>query len=41
MEIYEPDLAAFRNEVQSKYLESEFAGAWPDGVLEEINALGN
>ena len=41
MEVYEPDLAAFRDQVQSMYLESEFAGSWPDGVLEQINALGN
>ncbi len=41
MEIYEPDLAAFRNQVQSMYLDSEFAASWPDGVLDKINALGN
>ncbi len=41
MEIYEPDLAAFRNQVQSMYLGSEFAGSWPEGVLDQINALGN
>lgn len=41
MEIYEPDLAAFRDQVQSMYLESEFASTWPEGVLEKINALGN
>ena len=41
MEIYEPDLAAFRNQVQSMYLDSEFAGSWPDGLLDKINALGN
>ncbi|MEP1571495.1 TRAP transporter substrate-binding protein DctP [Roseibium album] len=40
MEIYEPDLEAFRNQVQSMYLESEFAATWPEGVLEQINALG-
>jgi len=40
MAVYEPDLAAFRDQVQSMYLESEFAGSWPDGVLEKINALG-
>ncbi len=39
--IYEPDLAAFRDQVQSMYLESEFAESWPEGVLEKINALGN
>jgi TRAP-type C4-dicarboxylate transport system substrate-binding protein len=41
MAVYEPDLAAFRNQVQSMYLESEFAETWPEGVLEKINALGN
>ncbi|MEX0367516.1 MAG: TRAP transporter substrate-binding protein DctP, partial [Ruegeria sp.] len=41
LEVYEPDLAAFRDQVQSMYLESEFAGSWPEGVLEKINALGN
>jgi tripartite ATP-independent transporter DctP family solute receptor len=39
--IYEPDLAAFRKQVQSMYLESEFAKTWPEGVLEKINALGS
>jgi TRAP-type C4-dicarboxylate transport system substrate-binding protein len=41
MEVYEPDLAAFRNQVQAMYLDSEFAETWPEGVLEQINALGN
>ena len=41
MTIYEPDLAAFRNQVQSMYLDSEFAATWPEGVLDKINALGN
>jgi len=41
LEIYEPDLAAFRSHVQSQYVGSEFAASWPDGVLEKINALGN
>ena len=40
MVIYEPDTAAFRNQVQSMYLESEYAATWPEGVLEKINALG-
>ncbi|WP_150523565.1 TRAP transporter substrate-binding protein DctP [Roseibium sediminis] len=39
--VYEPDLAAFRNQVQGMYLESEFAASWPQGVLEKINALGS
>jgi len=41
MAIYEPDLASFRNQVQSMYLDSEFAASWPEGVLDKINALGN
>jgi TRAP-type C4-dicarboxylate transport system substrate-binding protein len=41
LEIYEPDLAAFRNHVQAQYVGSEFAASWPQGVLEKINALGN
>jgi tripartite ATP-independent transporter DctP family solute receptor len=39
--IYEPDLKAFREHVQKQYVGSEFASAWPEGVLEKINALGN
>ncbi len=41
LEIYEPDLKAFREHVQAQYVGSEFAKAWPEGVLEKINALGN
>lgn len=41
MEIYEPDLAAFRSHVQEQYVGSEFAASWPEGVLAQINALGN
>jgi TRAP-type C4-dicarboxylate transport system substrate-binding protein len=41
VEIYEPDLAAFRTHVQAQYVGSEFAASWPEGVLEAINALGN
>ena len=36
MEVYEPDTAAFRNQVQSMYLDSEFAATWPAGVLEKV-----
>lgn len=38
--IYEPDVAAFREHVQAQYEGSEFAEAWPEGVLQQINALG-
>ncbi|WP_418594977.1 TRAP transporter substrate-binding protein DctP [Ponticoccus sp. (in: a-proteobacteria)] len=41
LEIYEPDLAAFRTHVQAQYQGTEFAAAWPEGVLDQINALGN
>lgn len=41
VEIYTPDLAAFREHVQAQYIGSEAASAWPEGVLERINALGN
>ena len=41
MEIYEPDLAAFRNHVQNLYLTTSASEPWPEGVLEKINALGN
>ena len=39
LDIYEPDLDAFRSRVQRMYLESEFAKSWPEGILEKINAL--
>lgn len=41
MAIYEPDLQAFREHVQQQYIGSEFAASWPEGVLDQINALGN
>ena len=41
VEVYSPDLAAFRNHVQAQYVGSEFAASWPEGVLDQINALGN
>ncbi len=41
LDLYEPDLAAFREHVQKAYLDSEYAAAWPEGVLDKINALAN
>ncbi|MEO9775551.1 TRAP transporter substrate-binding protein DctP [Roseibium sp.] len=41
LDIYEPDLAAFRTTVQQEYLSSELAAAWPEGALDRINELGN
>ena len=39
--IYEPDLAAFRETVQAAYLASDLSAAWPDGVLDAVNALAD
>lgn len=41
VEIYTPDLQAFREHVQAQYVGSEAAASWPEGVLDRINALGN
>ena len=41
LEIYDPDLAAFRSHVQAQYLNSDASADWPEGVLDKINALGN
>ncbi len=39
LEIYTPDVEAFRAHVQKVYLESDLAQAWPEGMVERINAL--
>lgn len=39
LKVYEPDRIAFRDYAQKKYLESEFAQSWPEGMVERINAL--
>ncbi len=41
LEVYEPDRIAFRDYAQAKYMESDFAASWPDGMVERINALSN
>ena len=41
LDVYTPDVASFRKQVQEAYLNSEYAQAWPEGVLEAINALGS
>ena len=41
VEIYTPDLEAFRTHVQKQYEGSEVAATWPEGVLDKINSLGN
>jgi tripartite ATP-independent transporter DctP family solute receptor len=39
LEIYEPDVEAFRQHVQQAYLQSELAKSWPEGMVDKINAL--
>jgi TRAP-type transport system periplasmic protein len=39
LEVYTPDLKAFREHAQKVYLASDEAKAWPKGMLEKINAL--
>ena len=41
LDVYEPDRDAFRDYAQQKYLESEFAESWPEGMLDQINAIGS
>ena len=39
MEIYTPDVDAFRAYAQKKYLDSDLSKDWPAGMLDKINAL--
>jgi TRAP-type C4-dicarboxylate transport system substrate-binding protein len=39
LELYVPDVDAFRAFAQQRYLDSPIAADWPDGMLERINAL--
>jgi len=39
LKIYSPDIAAFRAFAQQKYLGSELAKSWPEGIVEKINTL--
>ncbi len=39
LEVYEPNIAAFREHAQKMYLASDLAKSWPPGMLEKINAL--
>jgi TRAP-type transport system periplasmic protein len=39
LEVYAPDVKAFRDHAQKMYLASDQAKAWPQGMLEKINAL--
>ncbi len=39
LEVYTPDVKAFRDFAQKKYLASDLAKNWPAGMLEKINAM--
>ena len=39
LEVYTPNIDAFREHAQQRYLESPLSADWPEGVLERINAL--
>ena len=39
LEVYTPDIAAFRTNAQNVYLASDEAKAWPKGMLEKVNAM--
>lgn len=39
LQVYTPDIEAFRSHVQKAYLDSEFAKDWPEGMVDKINAL--
>ncbi|HRD98790.1 MAG TPA: TRAP transporter substrate-binding protein DctP [Rubrivivax sp.] len=39
LEVYAPDVAAFRAHAQKIYLASDEAKAWPAGLLDKINAM--
>ncbi len=39
LEVYVPDVAAFRDFAQKKYLASDLAKSWKPGMIDRINAL--
>jgi len=39
LDVYSPNVDAFRTRVQAMYLESDFSKDWPEGMLDRINAL--
>ncbi|MGH6946509.1 MAG: TRAP transporter substrate-binding protein DctP [Kiloniellales bacterium] len=39
LDIYTPDVAAFREYAQQTYLKSDLAKDWPEGMLDKINAM--
>jgi TRAP-type C4-dicarboxylate transport system substrate-binding protein len=39
LDVYAPDVEAFRREAQRRYLASTLAQGWPPGILDRINAI--
>ena len=39
LDVYAPDVKAFRDFAQKKYLASDLAKSWPAGMLDKINAM--
>lgn len=39
LQVYAPNLDAFRTQVQKAYLESDLSKSWPKGLIDKINAL--
>ena len=39
LDVYTPDVKAFREHAQKRYLASDLAKSWPAGMLEKINAM--
>jgi tripartite ATP-independent transporter DctP family solute receptor len=39
LQVYTPNVEAFRSRAQKMYLESEFSKEWPKGVVERVNAI--
>ena len=39
LKVVTPNVDEFRKVVQDKYLKSEYAGIWPKGLLERVNAV--
>ena len=39
LEVYTPDLKAFREFAQKRYLASDLAKSWPPGMLDKLNAI--
>jgi TRAP-type C4-dicarboxylate transport system substrate-binding protein len=39
LDVYTPDVDAFRSHVQEAYLSSDLAKDWPKGMVDQVNAI--